>query len=315
MNSQIPIILDVDTGIDDAFALLLAAKHPGLNLLAVSCVDGNCPLANVVSNTLSVLEAAGRMDVPVLIGANKPLASESNYALAVHGTDGLGNLNLTPKSMKPVDGDASEFMKDLILKSEEPITLIAVAPLTNIALLFQKFPEVKGNIERLVIMGGSASLGNATALAEFNIWHDPEAAQIVFSSDVEITMYGLDVFYDVHLSAIEIGKLQESELLPARIAGDIGAFIANILGYPITLGDAGAVCAVIDPLGLKVERFPTAVITDKGAARGMTVVDRRPYRDTVENERALADSKDVDVALEVDGARYSKLWLETILNL
>jgi pyrimidine-specific ribonucleoside hydrolase len=189
-----------------------------------------------------------------------------------------------------------------------------VAPLTNIALLFQKFPEVKGNIERLVIMGGSASLGNATALAEFNIWHDPEAAQIVFSSDVEITMYGLDVFYDVHLSAIEIGKLQESELLPARIAGDIGAFIANILGYPITLGDAGAVCAVIDPAGLKVERFPTAVITDKGAARGMTVVDRRPYRDTVENERALADSKDVDVALGVDGARYSKLWLETILN-
>ena len=117
MNSPIPIILDVDTGIDDAFALLLAAKHPGLNLLAVSCVDGNCPLVNVVSNTLSVLETAGRMDVPVLIGANKPLASESNYALAVHGTDGLGNLNLSPKSMKPVDADASEFMKDLIRKT------------------------------------------------------------------------------------------------------------------------------------------------------------------------------------------------------
>ena len=170
------------------------------------------------------------------------------------------------------------------------------------------------NIEKLVIMGGSAGLGNATALAEFNIWHDPEAAQIVFSADIPTVMYGLDVFYDVHIGELQLTNLKNSELPAAKLAGEIGEFIAGILGYTITIGDAGAVCAVIDPAGLELETYPTAVITDKGPARGMTVVDRRPYRDTVENERALPDARDVAVALKVDSERYAKLWLQTITS-
>jgi pyrimidine-specific ribonucleoside hydrolase len=309
-----PIILDVDTGIDDAFALLLAAKHPALNLLGVSCVDGNCPLDQVVKNTMLVLDAAGRTDVPVAAGATRPLVAEPNYALAVHGSDGLGNINLAPSSRKPVEAFAVEFLRDLILGHPEKVTLIPVAPLTNIALLLTEYPEVKENIEQLVIMGGSAGLGNATALAEFNIWHDPEAAQIVFSADVPTIMYGLDVFYDVHIGQQQLQQLQNSQKPAAKLAGNIGQFIAGVLGYPITIGDAGAVCAVIDPDGLVLETYPTAVITDKGPARGMTVVDRRPYRDTVENERALPDARDVSVALKVDSQRYSQLWLDTITS-
>ena len=310
----IPIILDVDTGIDDAFALLLAAKHPDLNLLGVSCVDGNCPLDQVVANTMLVLDAAGRADVPVATGAARPLVAEPNYALAVHGEDGLGNINWPKSTRKPVDQFAVEFLRDLILGHPEKVTLIPVAPLTNIALLLTKYPEVIANIEKLVIMGGSAGLGNATALAEFNIWHDPEAAQIVFSADIPTVMYGLDVFYDVHIGELQLTNLKNSELPAAKLAGEIGEFIAGILGYPITIGDAGAVCAVIDPAGLELETYPTAVITDKGPARGMTVVDRRPYRDTVENERALPDARDVAVALKVDSERYAKLWLQTITS-
>jgi pyrimidine-specific ribonucleoside hydrolase len=311
---QIPVILDVDTGIDDAFALLLAAKHPALNLLGVSCVDGNCPLDQVVQNTMLVLEAAGRTDVPVAAGASRPLVAEPNYALAVHGDDGLGNIDWPKSNREPVEQFAVEFLRDLILGHPEKVTLIPVAPLTNIALLLTEYPEVKDNIEKLVIMGGSAGLGNATALAEFNIWHDPEAAQIVFSADIPTVMYGLDVFYDVHIGELQLSNLKKSDLPAGKLAGEIGEFIAGILGYPITIGDAGAVCAVIDPAGLVLETYPTAVITDKGPARGMTVVDRRPYRDTVENERALPDARDVAVALKVDSERYAKLWLETITN-
>lgn len=309
-----PVILDVDTGIDDAFALMLAAKHPALNLLGVSCVDGNCPLDQVVRNTLLVLEAAGRSDVPVAVGAARPLVAEPNYALAVHGDDGLGNVKWIEPRLKPVEQFAVEFMRDLILGHPEKVTLIPVAPLTNIALLLTEYPEVKENIEQLIIMGGSAGLGNATALAEFNIWHDPEAAQIVFSADVPTIMYGLDVFYDVHIGERELIELRNSNKSTAKLAGEIGKYIAGILGYPITIGDAGAVCAAIDPAGLVLETYPTAVITDKGPARGMTVVDRRPYRDTVENERALPDARDVSVALKVDSQRYAKLWLETITS-
>lgn len=311
---QIPVILDVDTGIDDAFALLLAAKHPALNLLGVTCVDGNCPLDQVVANTMLVLDAAGRTDVPVAAGAKRPLVAEPNYALAVHGEDGLGNVGWPKSNREPVDQFAVEFLRDLILGHPEKVTLIPVAPLTNIALLLTEYPEVKQNIEQLVIMGGSAGLGNATALAEFNIWHDPEAAQIVFSADIPTVMYGLDVFYDVHIGELQLKQLRESTKPAAKLAGEIGEFIAGILGYPITIGDAGAVCAVIDPSGLTLETYPTAVITDKGPARGMTVVDRRPYRDTVENERALPDARDVAVALKVDSERYAKLWLDTITN-
>ena len=311
---KIPIILDVDTGIDDAFALILAAKHPSLDLLGVTCVDGNCPLYKVVENTLLVLDAAGRPDVPVAAGASRPLVAEPNYALAVHGEDGLGNVGWPKSARKPVDQFAVEFLRDLILGHPEKVTLIPVAPLTNIALLLTEYPEVKENIAQLVIMGGSAGLGNATALAEFNIWHDPEAAQIVFSADIPTVMYGLDVFYDVHIGEYQLNQLKESVQPAAKLAGEIGQFIAGVLGYPITIGDAGAVCAVIDPAGLTLETYPTAVITDKGPARGMTVVDRRPYRDTVENERALPDARDVAVALKVDSERYAKLWLETISN-
>ena len=309
-----PVILDVDTGIDDAFALMLAAKHPALNLLGVSCVDGNCPLDQVVRNTLLVLETAGRSDVPVALGAARPLVAEPNYALAVHGDDGLGNVQWTEPKSKPVKPFAVEFLRDLILGHPEKVTLIPVAPLTNIALLLTEYPEVKENIEQLIIMGGSAGLGNATALAEFNIWHDPEAAQIVFSADVPTIMYGLDVFYDVHIGKRELIELQNSNNATAKLAGEIGKYIAGILGYPITIGDAGAVCAAIDPDGLVLETYPTAVVTDKGPARGMTVVDRRPYRDTVENERALPDARHVSVALKVDSHRYAKLWLETITS-
>ena len=188
------MILDVDTGVDDAFAVLFAARHPQINLIGITCVDGNTNVNQVVANTLKVLDAAGAGDIPVARGAVRPLLGKSEYAEYVHGADGMGDLGIAPSSRKTDPRSAIELLRDLVEGSKDPVTIVPMAPLTNIALFLRAFPETAKKVHRIVMMGGSASAGNATAAAEFNVWHDPEAAAIVFQSGVPITMYGLDVF-------------------------------------------------------------------------------------------------------------------------
>ena len=304
------LVLDVDTGIDDAFALLLAARHPGIELLGVTCVDGNAPLEDVVRNTIAVLDAAGRPDVPVIAGAHRPLLADPDYAPAVHGADGLAGIaGDWPASREPGPGHAVTWLRDRLLAAGEPITLITLAPLTNIALLLRTHPEVGERIERLVVMGGSATAGNVSALAEFNVHHDPEAAAIVFASGIPITMYGLDVFTKVVVPEATIRAMAQADDPGTRLAGAIGVFLGDRLGWPLGIGDAGAVCAAIDPDGLTTQALRTAVVTHPGPARGMTLVDRRsPY---LAAERP-AQAREVDVALEVDAARYADLWLAAV---
>jgi pyrimidine-specific ribonucleoside hydrolase len=163
------IILDVDTGVDDAFAVLFAAMHPAINLLGVTCVDGNTNVDQVIANTLKVLDAAGAGDIPVARGAVRPLLGKSEYAEYVHGADGMGDLGITPSHRKVDSRSAIELLRDLIEESKEPVTLVPIAPLTNIALFLRAFPETAKKLHRIVLMGGSASAGNATAAAEFNV--------------------------------------------------------------------------------------------------------------------------------------------------
>ena len=155
------LILDVDTGIDDAFALLFAARHPEINLLGVTCVDGNTNLKQVVINTLKVLDAAGAGNIPVSSGATRPLIDEPRYAEYIHGSDGLGDLG-TPASTRALDPrPAVELLRDLVEGADGPVTLVPLAPLTNIALFLRSYPETAAKLERIVLMGGSASSGNA----------------------------------------------------------------------------------------------------------------------------------------------------------
>lgn len=311
MSARIPVIIDVDTGIDDAFALLLAAAHPAVNLLGVTCVDGNAPLDDVVRNTIRVLDAAGRPDVPVVAGARRPLVTEPHYAFEVHGSDGFGGIEWPPASRAADGEDATAWLRDTILASTEPITLITLAPLTNIALLLQQHPEVQGGIERIVVMGGSAGPGNVTALAEFNVHHDPHAAAVVFACEVPITMYGLDVFNDVVIDESEVQRLAGSHSESAQLAARLAEFFSSVLGYPLCIGDAGAVCAAIDPEGLSTYSHVTAVVTEPGPAYGMTAVDRRPI--VYDGAMPLA-GRPVDVALDIQAGRYSQLWLSTLMG-
>lgn len=319
-----PVVLDVDTGVDDACALLLAALHPALDLRAVTCVGGNIAVEQVVANTLAVLETAGRADVPVARGAGRPLLEPVRDARHVHGEDGLGDLGWPAATTAPDPRHAVELLRDVLLaaaRSGDPgdrVTLLPLAPLTNVALLLRTHPEVGKGLAEIVLMGGSAGGGNATASAEFNVHHDPEAAAIVLDAAAElgvpVTMYGLDVFYAPTVTAAQAAALaSRGGRSAAELAGRLVAFQCERFGAAAaTIGDAGAVCAVVDPGGVRAEEHPVRVELGGRWSRGRTVVDRRRWAgDTGSDPHGRAPAT-VTVCLEADGERYARLWLDTV---
>lgn len=313
----IPVIIDCDTGVDDALALLFAVRHPGLDLRAVSCVAGNTDVDGVVLNTLTVLEQAGAPEIPVARGADRPLIEFSRSARHVHGEDGMGDLGLPAPRRRPADVDAVTLLRREILASPRPVTLIPTAPLTNIALLLRTHPEVTRNIERIVFMGGAVACGNATPVAEFNVWHDPEAAAILLTAGVPITMYGLDVFQRVVVPGADVRRLRENPEPGTRLAGELLAHrpsAPDITADPEAggIGDAGAVCAVVDPAGITTRLLPVEVSLAPGPTRGQTLVDRRPRPGESELHTGTREQALVDVALDLDVERFTKLYLTTV---
>jgi pyrimidine-specific ribonucleoside hydrolase len=303
------VLLDVDTGVDDALAILFAIAHPDIEVLGITCVAGNTSVANVVANTLKVLDVAGAPQLPVAAGATRPLIEPSRSS-HVHGEDGMADLGL-PTSSRVADArHAVDLARDLLLGSPEPVTVVALAPQTNLALLLRQYPEVVPQIERIVFMGGSASGGNATPVAEFNVWHDPEAAAMVLDSGVPTFMYGLDVFNQVTVDPAHTAALLAGPSAGGRLAARLLAFQTDG-GH---IGDAGAVCALVEPDALLVEAHPVRVEL-AGFARGQTMVDRR-HRAGEDAVHGLHETTAlVDVALDIDAARYARLFLDTVSTL
>lgn len=317
-RTPLPILMDVDTGIDDAFALLFAVRSPDLDLRAVTCVGGNTGVDQVVANTRYVLDAAGAPDIPVGRGAAHPLLFDAPDSGAFHGADGLGGFS------RPSDRRTSPLAAVDLLRHElhtavangEPVTLVATAPLTTIALLLRTYPDVAAGIERLVFMGGSATRGNMTPVAEHNVLFDPEATAAVLAAsrelDIPVTMYGLDVFDEPQVPLSRADELS-TRLDPAcQLAGALLRFRARGADSA-GIGDAGTLCALVAPDGLRTRRLPVAVDTGFGPGRGQTIVDRRPA--TV--GRAVGDPfahhwTEIDVALEVDAQAYADLWWRTV---
>jgi len=323
MTEPVPIILDVDTGVDDACALLLAALHPEVELRAVTCVSGNASVDDVVRNTLKVLDVAGRPDVPVARGAARPLIEPARDARHVHGDDGMADLGWPSSARAPDRRHAVELLADLLGQAADGgpadrITLVPLAPLTNIALLLRTYPQAAMGLREIVFMGGGVQVGNATASAEFNVWHDPEAAAIVLQSaaelDIPVVMYGLDVFYDVRVSAEQSAKLiAVGGRGPAELAGRLIEFQCGRRGQPdATIGDAGAVCAVIDRAGLTTTRLPVWVELAGVHSRGRTIVDRRDWSGDLAHDPHVVAPTSVEVAVSVDAERYLELWLRTV---
>lgn len=318
MTDPVPVLLDVDTGIDDAFALLFAVRSPGIDLRAVTCVGGNTGVDQVVANTRYVLDTAGAPEVPVGRGAAHPLLYDPPDSGAFHGDDGLGGFS------RPADRRTSPLAAVDLLRRElrnaiangEPLTLVATGPLTTIALLLRTHPEVAAGIERIVFMGGSAGRGNMTAVAEHNVLHDPEATAAVLAVgrelDIPLTMYGLDVFDLPRIGLDRAAELRDRLDPACQLAGALLGFRARGADSA-GIGDAGTLCALVDPGGLTVQRLAVTVDTGFGPGRGQTIVDRRPagVGRSVDDHFSRYGTE-VDVALAVDADGFAELWWSTI---
>ncbi|MFF3403048.1 nucleoside hydrolase [Streptomyces sp. NPDC002659] len=305
------VILDVDTGCDDALAVLYALRSPRLNLRAITCVNGNVDVDTVVCNTLRVLDAAGAPHLPVARGAARPLVEPPHDARHVHGTDGLGDLPI-PGSTRTADPrHAVELMRDIVATSPRPVTLILLAPQTNAALFARMYPEVFARLGRIVMMAGSGCGGNATPTAEFNVHADPEAAHIVLNTRVPTLMYGLDVYYQTQVDPGTVEALRTSHLPTAQLAGLLLHERYRRAGRA-SLGDAGAVAAASDPRGLTTTPFPVGVELSGTWCRGTTVVDRRgPGR---RDAASSTSPSTVEVAHGIDGPHYTALFRDTLLG-
>ena len=272
------VILDVDPGHDDAVALMMACGAPELDVRAVTTVAGNATLPNTTRNALRVLSLIGRPDLPVAAGATKPLTRALRTAANIHGESGLdGPEELPPPTFEADDRDAVRLIADTLRESPDPVTLIPVGPLTNIALLLREHPELKGRVSHVCLMGGSMGLGNTTPAAEFNIYVDPEAAREVFESGLPITMCGLDVTHESGAGPKERARLRSIGACGPFVAGFLEYFAStykDVFGFDAPpLHDAVAVAAVLAPGVLTTRRMRVDVECESELTRGETVCD------------------------------------------
>jgi inosine-uridine nucleoside N-ribohydrolase len=301
-----PILLDCDPGHDDAIALLLALASPEIELLGVTTVAGNQTLEKTTANAIRVLEFAGRADVPVAAGAERPLVREPFVAAYVHGETGMDGPDLPPPRGAPLDQHAVDFLADKIREADGEVTLVPVGPLTNVALLLALHPDARP--ERIVLMGGAVAEGNVTPAAEFNIWCDPEAAARVFASGIDVTMVGLDVTHKALFTTAHIG----------RLTGRVGEMVTELLrfydrfhrevygfdGSPIH--DAVAVAHVLRSDLLETKDLNVEIDVESELSRGRTVVDlwMRTERDA-----------NAHVAVGIDADAFLELLIERINSL
>lgn len=309
------VILDMDPGIDDALALLLALRSPEIQVLGITTVAGNAPVEMTSANARRVLEYLDVTDIPVTTGAAKPLNHPLVDALNYHGPDGLGQCGLPPPRLPLYPAKAWDFLAQLISDSPGEITLVATGPLTNIAQVFQRYPELPKFLAKLVLMGGAYDLtpfgkGNQTPFAEFNIWQDPEAAYIVFSSEVDIVTIGLDISMNpaTCLNSQHLEQIKAGHTPTAHLTAKLAEYAIKRHGR-CELHDPLVLATLLDASLFDFISVPVEVITGDGWDRGITRILPSDSR------QLSADSSQlIHVATAVDGPRFLKLFLSRILG-
>jgi pyrimidine-specific ribonucleoside hydrolase len=305
-----PIILDCDPGHDDAIALLLAIASPEVELVGVTTVAGNTTIDKTTNNALRILELAGRSDIPVYRGADRPFIRAQDVATHVHGESGLDGPELPPPSTREQELHAVDYLAQEIRARDGKVTLIPTGPLTNIGLLFALHPDVRP--ERIVVMGGAIGEGNRTPAAEFNIWADPEAAQRVFVEGGDTTMIGLDVTHRALITDAHTERM--------RGAGRVGKVVAELMDfyarfhksrYPDLEGspmhDPVCVAHVIDPSLVTVLAAAIEIDCSGGPSWGRTNVDWR--------NREHFGEPNAKVGVDIDGERFAALVVDRISSL
>ncbi len=247
------VVLDTDPGIDDSLAILLAAASPEVDLAAVGVTGGNCVLADGVRNALGVLELAGRPDIPVCAGCPDPLIRPLFTAAETHGDAGLGYARLPEPAARPSAEHAVDMIIREILAAPGEVTLVAVAPLTNVALALRKDPRIAGAVREVIVMGGALRAdGNTTTLAEFNFYVDPHAAHIVLHSGMPITLLPWDITKEVLLTQEHIDRLLATRTPLSRFVADATRFYIEF--HEKCFGFSG--CSINDPAALALAFLP-----------------------------------------------------------
>jgi purine nucleosidase len=301
-----PIIFDVDTGIDDAMAMAYALHSPELEVIGFTTCFGNVSVEDATRNTLVVLEKLGKT-VPVYSGANKPLVRKAKeFPKHVHGDDGLGNTFDKEPLAEAEKEDAVDFIINQVKKLPNELTIISVGPLTNLALAVKKAPEIVNLVKEVVIMGGAVyRAGNVTPYSEANIYADPDAADIVLSSGLPITLVGLDVTMQT--------LLPHSKLADWRSEGtEAGEFMANMtefyMGAYETFYPGIGGCALHDPLAVGVAIDASFVKTEKVNVK--VILEEEEYGRTVGSDDG---EPKIAVCVEVEADRFLEHFLKRIL--
>ena len=308
--SNRPVWIDTDTGVDDAFALVSAFRLPNIEIVGVSACAGNVEVEKTFKNARNVLSLCGKEDVKVYKGADKPLIAKLHTAYEVHGEDGLGGIAI-PESKAPVEKESA--FDALYKKAKElngELTICAVGPLTNIAITLFKYPDLVKYVKELVIMGGSIAVGgNTTIAAEFNIYVDPHAAQTIFKSGMNITLFPLDVTMKTVLTRSEIDSLKD-------VNNDVASFLYKAsdaptslykklgLGDLMCLHDTCPLLYLSDPTLFKGHDAGVYVETQSEMCFGRTLSDLYVKRDELFKHNAV-------VMTEVDRDRVAKLVIDT----
>lgn len=304
------VVIDTDPGVDDAAAILLALADPQIEVAGITAVDGNVVLAKTARNALRICELAG-VEVPVAAGAWRPLIREKPWhpdEESVHGDDGLGQVLPAEPTRSLLDVHALDFIAGLA--EQGPLTIVGIGPLTNLALLLARYPDITARIERFVIMGGARLEGNVSAAAEFNIWCDPEAAHRVFASGVPITLLPLDITHQAVLSGSEFAEL--------RATGEIGAALARMIAFyadqhVVAYGegfspmhDVLATLFLSRPDAMTFVRGHVTVDCGDSLSRGATLVN---------TSLDPAIVKNADVGVTLDRERFARTLIESVAAL
>jgi purine nucleosidase len=310
MNAMRRFLIDTDTASDDAVALVMALKHPDVQVEAITVVAGNVPLPQAVQNALYTVEQCAK-DVKVVAGAAKPLTRALETAQNVHGQDGMGDIGLPLSGHEPTPGHAVDVILETINRNPGEITLVSLGPLTNIALAVSRDPGIASKVARYVMMGGVGDgWGNVTPVSEYNLWCDPEAAKIVFQSGMPIEMVGWDISYKYAV----FGPKERERLLAvgtplAKFCVDIQATLDEFVltetkleGFD--LPDPIAMAVALEPgVATRLEKLFVTIETEGYWSRGQTIVDHMGF---------TRREKNVQVVLEANRARFIEMLHEAV---
>lgn len=300
----IPVLLDTDPGIDDAVALAAALFAPQLDLQLVTTVAGNVSLEKTTRNALQLLHF-WQADIPLAQGAATPLLRPLRDAASVHGESGMDGYDFVEHDRQPLATPAFQAIRDRVIQSPQPVTLVAIGPLTNIALLLTHYPECQFNIRQLVIMGGSAGRGNFTPNAEFNIAIDPEAAARVFRSGLDIVMCGLDVTNQAILTPAYLAALPSLNRTGEMLHALFSHYRSGSMATGLRMHDLCAIAYLVRPALFTLKPCFVAVETQGQYTAGTTVVDSDNYLGQPVNAR-------VALGIDVEGFRQ---WVAEVLAL